>query len=56
MRGFGGRQILIVSHDDELVGAADELITVEKNPTTNQSTVSQTDEADLAILGQVGDD
>ncbi|ATW87763.1 exonuclease SbcC [Halohasta litchfieldiae] len=56
MRGFGVRQILIVSHDDELVGAADELITVEKNPTTNQSTVSQTDEADLAILGQVGDD
>ena len=56
MRGFGVRQILIVSHDDELVGAADELITVEKNPTTNQSTVSHTDQADLAVLGQVGDD
>jgi len=56
MRGFGVRQILIVSHDDELVGAADDLITVEKNPTTNQSTVSHTDDADLAVLGQVGDD
>ena len=56
MRGFGVRQILIVSHDDELVGAADELITVEKNPTTNQSTVSRTEAADLAMLGQVGDD
>ena len=56
MRGFGVRQILIVSHDDELVGAADDLITVEKNPTTNQSTVSHTDAADLAVLGQVGDD
>ena len=56
MRGFGVRQILIVSHDDELVGAADELITVEKNPTTNQSTVSQTEAADLAMLGAAGDD
>ena len=56
MRGFGVRQILIVSHDDELVGAADDLLTVEKNPTTNQSTVNRTDDADLAVLGQVGDD
>ena len=56
MRGFGVRQILIVSHDDELVGAADDLITVEKNPTTNQSTVSHTDAADLAVLGEVADD
>ncbi len=56
MRGFGVRQILIVSHDDELVGAADELITVEKNPTTNQSTVSHTETAGLAMLGSVGDD
>ncbi|MFW5978053.1 MAG: AAA family ATPase, partial [Halohasta sp.] len=56
MRGFGVRQILIVSHDDELVGAADDLITVEKNPTTNQSTISRTDDADLAVLGGVGDD
>ncbi|WP_253738087.1 DNA double-strand break repair ATPase Rad50 [Halohasta salina] len=56
MRGFGVRQILIVSHDDELVGAADDLLTVEKNPTTNESTVTHTDAADLAVLGQVGDD
>ena len=55
MRGFGVRQILIVSHDDELVGAADDLITVEKNPTTNRSTVSRADDPDLALLG-VADD
>jgi len=47
MRGFGVRQILIVSHDDELVGAADELVTVEKDPRTNRSTVRREDAADL---------
>ena len=47
MRGFGVRQILIVSHDDELVGAADELVTVEKDPRTNRSTVHREDAADL---------
>jgi exonuclease SbcC len=41
MRGFGVRQIVIVSHDDELVGAADELVTVEKDPRTNRSTVTR---------------
>jgi len=56
MRGFGVRQILIVSHDDELVGAADDLITVEKNPTTNRSTVSRADDPDLALLGEVAGD
>ena len=43
MRGFGVRQIVIVSHDDELVGAADELVTVEKDPRTNRSTVTRAD-------------
>ena len=56
MRGFGVRQILIVSHDDELVGAADELITVEKDPTTNRSTASRAADPDLELLGQVADD
>jgi len=56
MRGFGVRQILIVSHDDELVGAADELITVEKDPTTNRSTVTRAADPDLELLGGVADD
>ncbi|MWV66064.1 DNA double-strand break repair ATPase Rad50 [Halorubrum sp. JWXQ-INN 858] len=43
MRGFGVRQIVIVSHDDELVGAADELVTVEKDPRSNRSTVTRED-------------
>ncbi|WP_418283859.1 DNA double-strand break repair ATPase Rad50 [Halorubrum sp. DTA46] len=49
MRGFGVRQILIVSHDDELVGAADELVTVEKEPRSNRSTVRREDAAELDI-------
>jgi len=47
MRGFGVAQIVIVSHDDELVGAADELVTVEKNPRTNRSTVVREDATGL---------
>ncbi|MFB6080217.1 MAG: DNA double-strand break repair ATPase Rad50 [Haloferacaceae archaeon] len=38
MRSLGVRQTVIVSHDEELVGAADDLVTVEKDPTTNRST------------------
>jgi exonuclease SbcC len=41
MRSHGVAQILIVSHDDELVGAADVLVSVEKDPTTNGSTVAR---------------
>jgi exonuclease SbcC len=48
MQSRGVKQILIVSHDDELVGAADDLVRVEKNPTTNRSTVERTDAPDLA--------
>ncbi|GAB7094924.1 DNA double-strand break repair ATPase Rad50 [Halolamina litorea] len=48
MRGFGVRQILIVSHDDELVDAADDLVTVEKDTTTNRSTARREDAATLA--------
>ncbi|WP_439025858.1 DNA double-strand break repair ATPase Rad50 [Haloarchaeobius sp. DT45] len=38
---YGVEQIVVVSHDEELVGAADSLVHVEKNPTTNRSTVSR---------------
>ncbi|WP_411965744.1 DNA double-strand break repair ATPase Rad50 [Haloferax sp. YSMS24] len=50
MQSRGVKQILIVSHDDELVGAADDLVRVEKNPTTNRSTVERTDAPDLASV------
>ncbi|QWC19312.1 DNA double-strand break repair ATPase Rad50 [Halorubrum sp. 2020YC2] len=55
MRGFGVRQIVIVSHDDELVGAADELVTVEKDPRSNRSTVRREDAADLDVAELAGD-
>ncbi|KTG09807.1 chromosome segregation protein [Haloprofundus marisrubri] len=56
MRGFGVRQIIIVSHDDELVGAADDLVTVEKDPTSNRSTVRHEETAGLAAVESVADD
>ncbi|AZH24863.1 DNA double-strand break repair ATPase Rad50 [Haloplanus aerogenes] len=43
MRDLGVAQIVIVSHDEELVGAADDLVRVEKNPRTNRSTVSRSE-------------
>ena len=54
MRGFGVRQIVIVSHDDELVGAADDLVRVEKDPTSNRSSVEHADDASLGDLGVAG--
>ncbi|KAB1192099.1 DNA double-strand break repair Rad50 ATPase [Haloferax sp. MBLA0076] len=50
MQSRGVKQILIVSHDDELVGAADDLVRVEKNPTTNRSTVERTDTPDITSV------
>jgi len=41
MRDVGVEQIVVVSHDEELVGAADDLIHVEKDPTSNRSTVER---------------
>ncbi len=43
MRELGVEQIVVVTHDDELVGAAEEVIAVEKDPTTNRSRVEKTD-------------
>ena len=51
MRSLGVRQIIIVSHDDELVGAADDLVRVEKDPTSNRSTVERVDDPTLAAVG-----
>jgi exonuclease SbcC len=43
MRELGVEQIVVVTHDGELVGAAEEVIAVEKDPMTNRSRVEKTD-------------
>jgi exonuclease SbcC len=43
MRDLGVEQIIVVTHDDELVGAAETVLAVEKDPTTNRSRVEKTD-------------
>jgi DNA repair protein SbcC/Rad50 len=43
MRKLGVEQIIVVSHDEELVGAADDLVRVEKDVTTNRSYVQHRD-------------
>ncbi len=55
MRSLGVEQILVVSHDEELVGAADDLLTVRKNATTNRSTVERAETADASLLVEAGD-
>jgi len=42
MREIGVPQVLIVTHDEELIGAADRVIRVEKDPHSNRSTVTDT--------------
>jgi exonuclease SbcC len=46
----GVEQILVVSHDDELVGAADDLVRVEKDATSNRSTVERVQQASVPDL------
>ncbi len=41
MRELGVEQILVVSHDEELIDAADDLISVRKDATTNRSSVTK---------------
>ena len=41
MRELGVEQIIVVTHDEELLGAADGVIRVSKDPTTNRSTVER---------------
>ena len=41
MTANGVDQIVVVSHDEELAGAADELVSVQKDPTTNRSSVER---------------
>ena len=42
---YGVEQVIVVSHDEELLDAADSRIVVEKDPTTNRSHVVETSEA-----------
>jgi ATPase involved in DNA repair len=44
MQRRGVAQILIVSHDKELIAAADHLVTVEKDPTSNRSSIKRIDD------------
>ena len=46
MRDLGVEQILVVSHDEELVGAADDLVRVRKDPTSNRSRVDRVESMD----------
>jgi exonuclease SbcC len=55
MRELGVEQILLVSHDEELVGAADDLVRVRKNATTNRSTVERAQSADAELLAEADD-
>ncbi len=55
MYDMGVEQILVVSHDDELVGAADDLVTVRTDATTNRSTVERVRDADTGLLVEAGD-
>jgi exonuclease SbcC len=56
MRNLGVKQSIIVSHDEELVGAADDLVLVEKDATSNRSTVTREDpSAALLVGGDAGD-
>jgi exonuclease SbcC len=48
MRRMGVEQIVVVSHDDELVDAADDVVRVEKDATTNRSRVVRDPEEVLA--------
>jgi len=49
MRDYGVEQILVVSHDDELVGAAEDLVRVSKDARTNRATVSREDPGERLV-------
>ncbi len=48
MYDLGVDQILVVSHDESLIGAAEDLVTVSTDTTTNRSTVERGE--DLALM------
>ncbi|WP_312909662.1 DNA double-strand break repair ATPase Rad50 [Natronosalvus caseinilyticus] len=50
MRDLGVEQIVVVSHDEELVGAADDLVRVEKDATSNRSRLERGEPPEAALL------
>ena len=56
MRDLGVEQIIVVSHDDELVGAADRVVEVRKDPTSNRSSVERREEVGVRPLAEQVDD
>ncbi len=50
MRQLGVEQIVVVSHDEELVGAADDLVRVEKDATSNRSRLERGEPPEAALL------
>ncbi|ELY78292.1 DNA double-strand break repair ATPase Rad50 [Natrinema pallidum] len=50
MRELGVEQIVVVSHDEELVGAADSLVRVEKDATSNRSRLEHGEPPDVELL------
>ncbi|WP_254523454.1 DNA double-strand break repair ATPase Rad50 [Natrinema caseinilyticum] len=50
MRDLGVEQIVVVSHDEELVGAADSLVRVEKDATSNRSRLERGQPPEVELL------
>ena len=50
MRDLGVEQIVVVSHDEELVGAADSLVRIEKNSTSNRSRLERGEPPETELL------
>ncbi len=50
MRQLGVEQIVVVSHDEELVGAADDLVRVEKDATSNRSRLERGEPPEASLL------
>ncbi|MFC4436969.1 MULTISPECIES: DNA double-strand break repair ATPase Rad50 [Natrialbaceae] len=50
MRDLGVEQIVVVSHDEELVGAADSIVRVEKDATSNRSQLECGEPPEAALL------
>ncbi|ELZ07282.1 DNA double-strand break repair ATPase Rad50 [Natrialba aegyptia] len=50
MRDLGVEQIVVVSHDRELVGAADSLVRVEKDATSNRSRLERGEPPEATLL------
>jgi len=49
MRDYGVEQTLVVSHDEELVAAADDLVRIRKDSRTNRSTVAREEPAERLL-------